>query len=427
MRTQNENAPAGVHPAARSAGIPLYLLVIALTVGHTMAAMALLILPAVAPAVAREYGIDASLIGYQISIVSAGVLVSLVLFGNLSRKLGGCRTNQLGHGIVVLGMLLMMLPATGFLIPGSLAIGVGFGLLAPSAPYLLIRFAPAERRNFVFSVQQTSVPLGGILAALVAPVIAVTIGWRWSLALSACLLSAVILMLQMGRARWDDDRDPTTPAIASKPFAGFVANWRDRRLRLLSISGAAFCWAQFCVASYTVVTCVEALGMSLIVAGTVLMVVQLSNAIGRVIAGWVADRLKSGARVLEWMAWILLATCIASIWLSPSWSGLSIYVLFALHGITSGAWAGILLAEFGHLAPKGQVSAVVSGALVFVNSGKLLGPIVFAATYAFTRSYGIAFASVGVPAIVALCCLYAVRKPSFDGPQTKGGNFRREV
>ena len=388
---------------------PLFGLVLALTVGHTAASMALLIVPAVAPAVAREYGVDASLIGYQISIMAAGVFVALLLVGNLSRKLGGCRTNQLGHALVLTGLVLMLLPSVEFLVPGSLAIGFGFGLLAPSASYLMTRFTPAERRNFVFSVQQTSVPIGGMLAALVGPVIAVSAGWRWSLALNACLVGAMIFMLQTKRREWDNDRDPAAPAITRNPFAAFAANWRDRRLRLLSIAGGAFCWAQFCVASYTVVTCVEALGMSLVLAGTVLTVVQLSSAGGRLIAGWLADWLKSAPRVLEWMAWTMLLCSLASIALTPAWPGTAVYVLFALQGVASGAWAGILLAEFGHLAPKGQVSTVISGALVFVNLGKFIGPIVFAAAYALTRSYGSAFASVAIPAVIALCCLQAVQ------------------
>lgn len=391
-----------------AAGLALFALVLALTIAHAMGSMAVMVLPVVAPEVAREYGVDPSLIGYQISLVSVGMLFSLVMFGNLSRKFGGCRTNQLGNGIMAIGMLLMLLPSLGFLLPGSLAIGLGLGLLTPSASYLLTRFTPPARRNFVFSLQQTSVPIGGILAASVSPVVAVTAGWRWSLALSAGLLLMVIALLQRGRERWDDDRDAATPAIANNPFTGFAANWRDRRLRLLSIAGGAFCWAQFCVAAYTVVTCVEALGMSLIVAGTVLTVGQLSALGGRVVAGWLADRVKSATRVLAWMAWIMLAACVASIWLSPAWPGLLVYVLFALHGITSGAFGGLLLAELSHMAPKGQVSTTVSGALAYVNIGKLVGPVVFAAVYAYTNSYGITFASVGIPAIVALYCLTAV-------------------
>ena len=57
------------------------------------------------------------------------------------------------------------------------------------------------------------------------------------------------------------------------------------------------------------------------------------------------------------------------------------------------------------------LTAVVSGALVYINLGKFLGPIAFANVYAFTRSYAVAFASVAVPALVALACLRAARRP----------------
>jgi len=40
--------------------------------------------------VARDYGFDASLIGYQISLVSIGMLATLTLLGNVGRKLGAC-------------------------------------------------------------------------------------------------------------------------------------------------------------------------------------------------------------------------------------------------------------------------------------------------------------------------------------------------
>jgi MFS family permease len=161
-------------PQAAPAGdISLAFLVVALTFSHSMAAMAMMVLPAVAPLVAHEYGVDPSLVGYQISIVSVGLLISLVTVGNLSRKIGACRANQIGHSMVGCGVLLMLMPSIGFLLPGSLVIGVGFGLLAPSASAMLIRFAPPARRNFVFSGVSTctvsagdSMPLAGILLSI---------------------------------------------------------------------------------------------------------------------------------------------------------------------------------------------------------------------------------------------------------------------
>lgn len=392
--------------------ISLARLVVTLTFSHSMAAMAMMVLPAVVPLVAHDYGVDASLVGYQISIVSVGLLISLMSVGNLSRKLGGCRANQVGHTFVATGMLLMMLPSIGFLVPGSLVIGMGFGLLVPSASGLLLRFAPPARRNLVFSIHQTSIPLGGMAAALGAPVIAVNFGWRWAFVCAFVLIVSAILLMQAGRARWDADREPSTRALARNPFEGFLANWRDPQLRRLSLAGLSFCWAQFCVSAFTVVACVEALDMSLIAAGTVLMVVQLTNAAGRMLAGWIADWIGSATRVLAWMGWAMLAVSIGFVWLSPGMPLLLVYVMFAVLGVTSGAWAGILLAEVSHRAPPEHVGTMISGMLVYVNLGKLAGPAVFAVSYALTHSYGVAFALLAVPALTAVYCLSTRSSPA---------------
>jgi MFS family permease len=412
-----DHREAGAHavpspPVAARQPPSLAYLVWCLFAGHTMAAMAMLVLPAVAPEVARDYGVDPSVIGYQISLVGAGFVVSLLYFGNFSRRFGAARTNQLGQTALATGLAMMMLPQPVFLVIGSIALGLGHGLLGPSVTTLLIRFTPAARRNFVFSIQQTSVPLGGIGAALLAPALAVTLDWRLALAINAVLHLAVVAFLQRGRGHWDDDRDPRARAVSANPLAACTMIWRHPRLRLIAVAAGCLCWGQFCIAAYTVVASVQALGMSLIVAGTVLTVVQLSNAVSRVVAGWLADRVGSTPRVLLWIAALMLATSAASIWLAPDWPTPVLYLYFALQGIATGAWAGLVLAEVGHLAPQGQVSTAVSGALVYINSGKLIGPAVFAGIYGFTTNYGLAFASVAAPALLAVYCLASVlRQP----------------
>jgi len=393
-----------------SHGISSAFLVFALIAGHTMSSMAVLVLPAVAPAVARDYGFDASLIGYQISLVSIGMLATLTLLGNVGRKLGACRTNQTGHAMVASGMLIMLLPWAPFLIVGSLVIGVGYGVLTPSASHLLVRFTPVERRNFVFSLHQVGIPLGGILAALLAPAVAVLAGWRWSVVLSVALLCAVIVLMQRGRGRWDDDRDPASPAVTANPLAGVAAIWGHPTLRRVAIAGSCFSWAQFCTATFAVVACVEALGMSLIVAGTVLTVVQASSAFGRVFVGWLVDRVRNTARVLAWTAGVLVLACLAALGMSPSLPLPAVYLLFAVLGGASGCWPGAILAEVGRLAPQGQIGLAISGSLVITNVGKFIGPILFVNVYALTRSYGMAFASVALPATAALVCLIAAHR-----------------
>ena len=387
-----------------------FLLLPALLAGHSFASMAVLVLPAVAPEVARDYGFDPSLIGYQISLVSLGMVVTLTLFGSTTRRYGAARTNQLGHGMVASGLLILLIPSSVFLILGSLVIGLGYGMITPSASHLLMRYTPPQRRSTVFSIHQTGIPAGGMLAALIAPTVTIYAGWRWAVILSAILLVGVVMLMQSGRRNWDDDRDRKAPVVTRNPFAGAIAIWRQRELRLIAIAGSCFSWAQFCAATFAVVACVETLGMSLVVAGTVLTVVQIASASGRVLIGWITDRVGDTARVLAWNAGLLTVFTLSGLALDATTPLLLVYLLFAILGATSGCWPGAILAEVGRLAPQGQVSLAISGSLVITNVGKFIGPIIFANVYALTRSYGIAFASLVLPAAIALYCLIAARR-----------------
>ena len=373
--------------------------------------MALLVMPAVAPDVARDYGVDPALIGYQISLATVGLLTSLLFLGNLSQKFGPARTNQIGHLVLAMSMLILLVPSPAVAIAGSVAIGLGFGLLMPSAATLLMKFTPPDRRNVVFSIQQTGVPLGGVLAAVIAPPIAVAAGWRWSLVVTATLLVCMAAVVQRGRAVWDADRVPHARLFAHSPIGTLALVWGNRRLRLMAIAGACFSWAQFTVASYTVVACVTALGFTLILAGTMLLIVQLSNALGRVLAGWLADRIEGGGRrVMTWIAGMMIVASCITAGIGTGWPLPLLYASFAFLGMASGAWAGLGLAEIGRLAPPGQISNAVSGAMALMNVGKFTGPIVFANVYFATESYNVAFVTLSAPAILALYCINRARR-----------------
>ncbi len=383
--------------------------------------MAVLVLPAVAPEVARDYGFDPSLIGYQISLVSLGMVVTLTLFGSTTRRYGAARTNQLGHGMVGGGLLVLLIPSSAFLIIGSLVIGLGYGMITPSASHLLMRYTPPQRRSTVFSIHQTGIPAGGMLAALIAPAVTVYAGWRWAVILSAILMVGVVILMQSGRRSWDDDRDRNAPVVTPNPFAGAIAIWRQRELKLITIAGSCFSWIQFCAAAFAVVACVETLGMSLVAAGTVLTVVQMASAAGRILIGWITDRVGDTARVLAWNAGLLTVITIGGLVLAPELPLFAVYLFFALLGATSGCWPGAILAEVGRLAPQGQVSLAISGSLVITNVGKFLGPIVFANVYALTHSYAFAFTSLLAPAAVAFYCLIATRRRKPGPPRRESG------
>src|SRR5688572_32458488 len=79
-------------------------------VGQAAGTMATMTLPAVAPAVAASYGVPSALIGYQISLLAAAMLFSLLFGANLSTRWGACRVHQVGLGLLVAGCAIAAAP-----------------------------------------------------------------------------------------------------------------------------------------------------------------------------------------------------------------------------------------------------------------------------------------------------------------------------
>ncbi len=393
-----------------SAGRPpgLAFLLGTLLAAQTFGTLATMTLPAVAPKVAETHGISASLVGYQISLLAVFMLVCLTLGSRLSVRWGACRATQVALGLLAAGCFTAILPHVAFVFASSIALGLGYGLLSPAASQLLARFTPPERRNIVFSLKQTGVPLGGILAASIAPAIAVAFGWQWALAGSAIVLIVLALLMQPYRLAWDDDRDPSSK-IVGHPFAGVAFAWRHRVMRLLSLSGGCFVVVQVCLQTFTVVLFVEQIGMDLITAGIVLMASQVGGVFGRPFWGWLADFTRNCYGVLAVLAGVMMATCLLAVALGPGWPLAAACALFFVLGSTASGWNGAFMAEVARLSPRREISVATAGSLVFVNVGKMAGPILFTSIYLVAGNYTLVFGMLALPAAFGLACVLAAR------------------
>lgn len=384
-------------------------LLLALTLGSQAAGtMATMTLPAVAPKAAADLGIPSSLIGYQISLLAAALLFSLVFGGNLSTRWGACRVHQVGLSLLVAGCLIATVSHVAFFFASAIALGLGYGLLTPSASHLLMRFTPAHRRNLMFSVKQTGVPFGGIAVAMIAPAVATAYGWRWALVASALALAALIPLLQWKRTEWDDDREPTSPVLFN-PLGGVATIWRHRALRYMSIAGACLVVPQFAISTFTVVLFVEELGYTLVAAGLVLTASQVGGVAGRVFWGWVSDLTRNCYTALAVLAVVMFAAALLCLALTRAWPIALACALFFVLGSTASGWNGAFLAEVARLTPRHEISKVTGGSLFFVNVGKMLGPVAVANAYVLTGSYTLAFALLAVPTVVSLAYLLGAR------------------
>ncbi|WP_417252612.1 MFS transporter [Castellaniella sp.] len=381
-------------------------LVITLTI-QSLVAMSLLTLPSITPLIAQLLDIPAAYVGTYVAIVYIGAMVSSLLSGSATRRFGAIRVSQAGLCACALGLALCAIESVPAMAVGALLIGLGYGPITPASSHLLARTTPAHRMSFVFSVKQTGVPLGGVLAGLIVPGLAQWIGWQAAfLAVAAANLCCAVLAQPL-RGSLDADRDPTSKLSAGNGLVGpLKLVFGQRSLAVLAGVSFLFSITQLSLTSYVVTFLHHDLGMDLVAAGVMLAVSQAAGVGGRLLWGYVSDHYLGAVRTL--MALSALVACCALImpWLRQMDSTLVVLVTLCLFGGSAIGWNGVYLAEVARQAPPHQASMATAGTLAMTFMGVVIGPPIFGVVASLSGSYGMAYAALLVPAGISLFLLW---------------------
>lgn len=380
-----------------------------MTAVQAVATVGVLSLAAVAPELGRALGLSPSLIGYQVSITYAGGMLTSFIGGQVVRRLGAIGTSQLAMALCATGAAIACLPSLAFLALGSFVIGLCYGLTNPAAAHLLAKIISPANRNLVFSIKQTGVPLGGVVAGLAAPRMALAFGWQSALLLAAVLAVCMLAAIAALRQRWDGDRQPRA-RIRFLGLGGVGVVWRQPSLRALSLFTVCFATLQLCLMTYVVTLLVSEAGRDLVAAGLALAVAQAAGVIGRVGWGLAADRLRDGQTVLLVIGGIVVLAAGALTQVSPSWPDFWVYAVLAVLGATAVGWNGVTLAELVRLSPPDTVGAATGGLLFYSFAGVLVGPIAFSLSYGWIGSYAVTFGSLGLLGLAGMACVLAMRR-----------------
>lgn len=383
--------------------------VAATTIAQVASVMGFAIFPVIAPRLAPDLGVPASMVGYQLSIAYGVAMLATLYSSGVIPRFGACRVTQAGLALCALGMLLAMTASITAIIAASVLLGIGMSVMTPASTHLLFRFSPAKNRNLIFSIKQTGVPLGWLVIALTAPGITFAFGWRWALGMVMIIAVVTLVALQRVREQWDDDRKADTGRGQSL-FAGVVVLWRAPTLRWLGIATFFYAFVQLCLASFLVLMLVEDLEYTLVAAGLLLSVMQCSGVIGRIVWGWITDRSGDGLAMLFGLNVLMLVCCVLIAFVSPRWPVLAIVVLCIAFGASAIGWNGIYLAEIARRSPRGMVSVATGGAMVWNFGGILVGPATFATAYKWIGSYTATFGWLTLIAALGLLFITLARK-----------------
>lgn len=397
--------------AARTGGDTWRVLTVTLAI-QAMVSMAMLTVPAVAPAFAGRLGVSVSLLGVYVALLYMGAISASLMAGQMVRRYGAIRVSQGGLVVCALGLLMVLMPSVPAVAFGAVLIGLGYGPITPASSHLLAVSTPAHRAGLVFSIKQTGVPLGGMLAGTIAPPLALRAGPEVAIAAVALVCLGCTWVAEPLRASHDADRVHGSALRLGGLLRPLRLVLAQANLRRLAATSFVFSGVQLCLAGYLVTYLHNELHYSLILAGIALSVAQVGGVLGRILWGYIADRYLGATRTLIALSLIMAASAVATGMLNDQAPLFLVMALVAAFGASATGWNGVYLASVARLAPPGMAGTATGGALSVTFFGTLLIPASFGLISDAVGSFGAGYALTAIP--ILLCAVVLLRAGSSD-------------
>jgi MFS family permease len=373
---------------------------------QAMVAMALLTLPVMAPVVAQTLQVSPALVGLYVSVTYAGAMVATLMGGATVARMGAIRVSQWGLVLCAVGLVLCAVPWLPAMVLGAVFIGLGYGPITPASSHLLARTTPPAQMSLVFSIKQTGVPLGSMLAGAIVPPLALLIDWQWSMGVVAALCLLCAGVSQGMRAELDSDRQAEARIRWGSLIEPIRMVLAHRALFTMAACSFMFSMVQLSLTTYLVTFLHDDLSYGLVAAGLALSVTQLGGIGGRVVWGYVADRWLGARRMLLLLASMMALGALASVFLTTETPHGVVIAILVGFGASAIGWNGVYLAEVARRAPPGMASMATGGTLAFTFLGVVLGPPLFGALSGLFGTYRAGFVGLVLMASISGTVLY---------------------
>ncbi|WP_081923815.1 MFS transporter [Pseudonocardia halophobica] len=383
--------------------------------------------------------------GWDLGPAQAGAIGSYALAGMLIGALGaGAVTDAIGRRrIMLVGITwfsVLMVACAFAPSPGALGLlrflaGLGLGGVIPSAIALTVEYAPRGRRQLYNALMFAGYSVGGVLAAVLALLLAADHGWRPLLAIGAAPLVVVLplawrflpesvgYLLAKGRddeaaalaARYGVDLSALREErAAAADTAGPKALFRRGALAATVLFGAAsFCGLLLVYGLNTwLPQIMRQAGYPLGSALTFLLVLNVGAVVGAVVASLLADRF--GPKPVTVAAFLLATACLVV--LSQRVDTGLLLVAVAVAGLGS---VGTQILVNGYVAvhhPAAVRATAFGWALGVGRAGAIVGPLFGGWVLASGIGFEWNFYGFAVPALAGALLIALVPRRRGDGP-----------
>ena len=383
---------------------------------QAMVAMALLTLPVMAPVAAKDLGVSPAMVGFYVSITYAGAMFASLTSGTTVSRFGPIRVSQLGLFICAIGLCLCASAWLPMVALGALLIGLGYGPITPASSQILARTTPPEQMGLVFSIKQTGVPVGAMMAGAIVPSLMLAINWQWSMVMVAlaCVISA--LLAQPLRKESDDLRQANLPfqmGTLTHPIRMVLGH---RALATMAACSFMLSMIQMSLTTYLVTYLHDDLSYGLVSAGLLLSVTQMGGIGGRIVWGVVADKWLGAQKALALLAALMACSSMATALLLPQLPIWGVWLVLIVFGASAIGWNGVYLSEVARQAPDGKASVATGGTLTFTFLGVVIGPPIFGALSTAFGSYRAGFLALVVTSSLCAWVLFRLQRGQNQRP-----------
>jgi MFS family permease len=261
----------------------------------------------------------------------------------------------------------------------------------------------------VFSIKQTGVPVGFMIAGAIVPSVMLMLNWQWTLVsvALACVLSALIS--QGLRKDLDDLRQANLRFQVSSLTTPIRMVLSHRALATMAACSFMFSLVQMSLTTYLVTYLHDDLSYGLVSAGLLLSVTQMGGIGGRILWGFVADKWLGAQKVLALLATLMAISSLFTALLLPYLPIWGVWMVLVVFGGTAIGWNGVYLSEVARQAPEGKASMATGGTLAITFLGVVIGPPIFGALSTAFGSYRAGFLFIVVTSSLCAWVLFKLQ------------------
>ena len=362
------------------------------------------------PFIQADLDTNRAQLGLIASALGLGTAVTVFLVGWLADVIGVRRLNVATLVGAAVGLLLFsqIQSVVQGILMASL-IGVAFASTGPGYVKAVTDWVRPKTRGLALAICQTTIPVGGIISAILLTFVAVTFSWRVAVILVG-VTTAVMSMVFF--ASYRDKPRSYTPGDRSDRLGNRLSLvLKNRDIWLTAFFTISVIGLLSVMVSYLVLFSREHFSMSAGGAAGLLIVFQISGAVGRISWVLVSDLLFRGRRALSLASvGVLAGVGMAFLALIPSDASLlAVLALMFAVGVTAFGITGLHVLLISELAGPGLTGTAFGFTTMVGGVGAFGIPPIFGLIVDRTGSYSMGWWMMAGVAVIGSAMLVFVR------------------